>query len=332
VKQLVFERTGEPRAVLHLQDDVPVPPLQRHEVLIRMLAAPINPSDVMYIRGHYGIRPQLPAVPGFEGVGIVESHGGSLLGWWRRGRRVALLGPRTGTWAEYTIAAARQVLPVPNDWPDELAATFFVNPATALAMVRYVLAVPRGAWLMQSAAASEVGKMIIRLGRLYGFRTFNVVRRPEHVDLLRQLGGDVVVLANETPLAELAARYAPEGIHLAVDPVGGDIASDLLTALAPGGRCLIYGSLAEAPLRVEPRHLISTGIRIEGFWLARWLQQQRLIRLLRFFRSVRRLVHRGVLQSTIAAVYPMEQFHEALEHATRAGKGGKVVFRLSTHR
>jgi NADPH:quinone reductase-like Zn-dependent oxidoreductase len=325
---VVFPRTGQPQDVLQLQDDVPVPPLQRGEVLIRMLAAPINPSDLMYISGRYGLQPTLPAVPGFEGVGIVESHGGGLLARFRLGRRVAVLGPRTGTWAEYTIASARQVFPIPEDWPDEQAATFFINPATALAMVRYVLQVPAGAWLIQTAAASEVGKMIIRLGRLYGFRTLNVIRRPEQRDELLRLGADAVLVTSEGPLPQQVAQYAPQGVRFALDCVGGELGSQLLSALAPNAHCLIYGSLAEAPVQVEPRWLISTGLRLEGFWLARWLPQQNLFRLLRFFRSIRRLVQQGVLQSTIAATYPLEQVHAAVEHAQRPAKGGKILLRI----
>lgn len=330
MKRLVFEQAGEPREVLRLQEDVPVPPLQRGEVLIRMLAAPINPSDLMYISGRYGLQPTLPAVPGFEGVGVVESHGGGWLARLRCGRRVAVLGPRLGTWAEYTIASARQVFPVPDDWTDEQAATFFVNPATALAMVRYVLQVPPGEWLLQSAAASEVGKMIIRLGQLYRFRTLNVVRRTEQIEELRRLGADAVLLASGEPLPQQVARLAPEGVRYAVDCVGGDLGSQLLAALAPQARCLIYGSLAEAPVQVDPRFLISTGLHIQGFWLARWLRQQNVLRLLRFFRSVRRLIQCGVLQSAIAATYPLEQFRDALEHAQRPGKGGKVLLRITS--
>ncbi|MCS7022470.1 MAG: zinc-dependent alcohol dehydrogenase family protein [Gemmataceae bacterium] len=330
MKRLVFARTGPPAEVLRLEDDVPTPVPQRGEVLVRMLAAPINPSDLMFIGGRYGLQPQVPAVPGFEGVGIVVSQGGGLLARLRLGQRVALLGARSGTWTEYTVAAARQVLPVPDDWPDEQAATFFVNPATALAMVRYVLRVPRGAWLLQTAAASEVGKMVIRLGRWYGFRTLNVIRRPEQREQLQRLGADVILLDSDGPLAEQVARHAPEGVRFGLDPVGGPLGSALLAALAPGAHALIYGSLADAPLQVDPRLLISTGLCVQGFWLARWLTHQNLFRLLRFFRRVRRLIGQGVLQSSIAAVYPLEQYLAALEHASRPGKGGKVLLRLGS--
>src|SRR5262245_13164150 len=151
MKRVVFERPGPPAEVLRVQDDVPAPEPRRGEVLVRMLASPINPSDLMYIAGGYGIKPRLPATPGFEGVGVVEASGGGVLGWLRKGKRVAVISDRNGNWAEYTVTKARQVVPVPDDLSDEPAATFFVNPATAVVMTQDVLKIPAGAWLLQSA-------------------------------------------------------------------------------------------------------------------------------------------------------------------------------------
>ena len=95
----------------------------------------------------------------------------------KRGRRVAVLHGRGGSWQEHAIVPARQVVPIPNALPDEQAACFFVNPATALIMTKSVFRVPRDRWLLQSAAGSALGRMVIQLGKHYGFRTMNVVRR-----------------------------------------------------------------------------------------------------------------------------------------------------------
>src|SRR5439155_17855811 len=130
---VVFDRFGPPAEVVGIRE-LPAPTPGRGEVLVRMLASPVNPSDIMYIQGRYGLKPHLPATPGFEGVGVVEASGGGLLGWFRKGKRVAVINDRVGNWGEYTITKARQVIPVPNEMSDEQAASFFVNPATALAM------------------------------------------------------------------------------------------------------------------------------------------------------------------------------------------------------
>src|SRR5262249_61433002 len=124
----------------------------------------------------------LPATPGFEGVGTVEESGGGWLAKRVMGKRVAVLNRATGNWREQVVVPARQAIPVPEDIPLEQAATFFVNPASAVVMTRYVLRIPRGAWLLQTAAGSALGRMVIRLGKQHGFRTMNVVRRREQGD------------------------------------------------------------------------------------------------------------------------------------------------------
>src|SRR5206468_699626 len=144
------------------------PPPGRGRVRVRILASPVNPSDLLFVRGVYGRKPSPPATPGFEGVGVVEESGGGLLGRRVLRRRVAVLNGSGGNWQEQVVVPAQQAVPVPAGLPDEQAASFFVNPATALAMTRHVLRVPAGAWLLQTAAGSALGRMIIRLGRQEG--------------------------------------------------------------------------------------------------------------------------------------------------------------------
>lgn len=329
MKRVVFDRTGPPAEVLRIEDDVPAPQLGRGEVLVRMLASPINPSDLMYIAGGYGLKPRLPATPGFEGVGVVEATGGGVLGWLRKGKRVAVINDRIGNWAEYTITKARQVVPVPDDIPDEQAATFFVNPATALVMTQDVLKVSPGAWLLQSAAGGELGKMVIRLGQKFGFRTLNVVRRREQVEELKKLGADAVIVESDGPLPEQVAKIT-DNVRFALDPVGGKTGSEVIASLSPGGRCLLYGALTDQPVSVYPRFAIGTHLRVEGFWLAIWMKQQGVLTLLKLFRRVRALMREGVLRTEFAAMYPLEDVRKAVEHAASPGKGGKVLLKIGT--
>ncbi len=330
MKRVVFDRTGPPAEVLRVEDDVPAPQPNHGEVLVRMLASPINPSDLMYIRGGYGITPSLPATPGFEGVGVVEAVGGGILGWLRKGKRVAVLNDRIGNWAEYTVTKARQVIPVPDYLNDDQAATFFVNPASALIMTRKVLRIPQGQWLLQSAAGSALGQMVIRLGRKFGFRTLNVVRRREQVEELKKLGADAVIVESDGPIADQVRKLDVGGIRYAIDPVGGKSATQLIEALSLGGRCLLYGSLSDEAVSIHPRVIISGSIQVSGFWLAAWARQQSVISMLRLFRQVRNMMREGVLQTSFVATYPLEEIKRAVEHASAPGKGGKVLLKIGT--
>lgn len=328
MKAAVFDRFGSPREVLQVRD-VPKPEPRRGEVLVRMLASPINPSDIMYVEGRYTIKPELPCTPGFEGVGIVEANGGGILGMLRKGKRVAVINGERGNWAEYTVTAARLVVPVPDAIPDEQAAAFFVNPATAIAMTRRVLAVPQGEWLLQSAAGGELGKMIIRLGKKHGFRTMNVVRRREQVEELKKLGADEVIVESDGPIDEQVKRLTNgKGVPFAIDPVGGKTGSEVIASLGSGGRCLLFGSLSDEAISLHPRKLLSANVRVEGFWLGDWARRQSILTMLVLFREVRRLMQEGTLTSDIAGTYPLDRVAEAAEHATRPGKGGKVILKI----
>lgn len=333
MKRVVFNEFGEPSRVLHVEEvDPPVP--SHGQVLVRMLASPVNPSDLMVVRGIYGKLPAVPATPGFEGVGIVESGRGLLAGL-LKGKRVAVLNSETGNWCEKTTVTARQAIPLPAELPLEQAAMFFVNPATAYLMTRRVLNVPRGGWLLQTAAGSALGRMVIRLGKHFGFRTINVVRRVEQVDELKQLGGDAVLVfdaerdSGEQLRGEVMRVTGEGGVRWAIDPVGGRTASAALGCLANEGRLLVYGTLSDEPLSFSPRVLMSNGTGIEGFWLSRWMERQSVVGKIRLVRTISKLIQGGVLVSDVGESYSLDQVQQAVRKAEERGRGGKVLLRMA---
>jgi NADPH:quinone reductase len=329
MKAVVVDRWGDPDEVLQVRDVPAPPPLQAGQVRVRMVLSPINPSDVLTIQGRYGRQPPLPAVPGFEGVGIVEEGRGLLA---RRvlGRRVAVLNGTSGNWQEQVVIPARQAVPVPSGLSDEQAAMFFVNPASALAMVRHVHRVPRGAWLLQTAAGSAVGRMIIRLGVLDGFRTLNIVRRQDQVAELLKLGATAVVATDSEVLADrVQALTEGHGVLYAVDAVGGSVGSDVVGQLGRGGRLLVYGALSGQPMTLDPRTLLVGQKRVEGFWLSEWVRDQNLLSMFFLLRRVGLLISSGVLSSETGATYPLEAVREAVRQASLPGRTGKVLLRIA---
>lgn len=336
MQAVVFEQFGEPSEVLKVQS-VPDPNASRGQVLVRMHASPVNPSDLMNIRGTYTLRPELPAIPGFEGVGIVESSGGGLLGRLMVGKRVAVLNRDRGNWCERTVVSARQVIPLPRSLSMEQSAMFFVNPATAFIMTREILAVPRGEWLVQTAAASALGRMIIRLGKHCGFRTVNIVRREEQAEQLRQLGGDAVTVFDPERNApdELAERLQREtgnaDIRYAIDPVAGETGSALVPCLGRHGRLLVFGTLSGQPLCFSSRQLMSQAASVEGFWLGNYMDGLSLPSKLRLIRRITALIQSGVLASDHQPVVPLESVREAVLMAEQTGRQGKILLGMGEH-
>ncbi len=335
MKSIQFNAPGEPSAVLScVERETPKP--QRGEVLVRMLAAPVNPSDMMFVRGHYTIPAQCPTTPGFEGVGVVEQTGGGLRGLLFRGKRVVVLNKRGGNWAEYTVVPSTDVIPISNALSDEQAATFFVNPATAWVMTREVLRIPQGRWLLQTAAGSALGKMIIRLARHCGFRTFNLVRRASVAEELRSLGADHVEVFDESPSAEqqlnesIRRVIGPGGVQYAIDAVGGATGSAVVRQLGAEGRALVYGTLSGKPLEFSPRTLMTVGSKVEGFWLGQFMQKQSLPFKLSLVRRLTKLIQADVLSTEVSTTFTLDLIRQAVVSSEDPAVRGKTLLSISS--
>jgi NADPH:quinone reductase len=299
------------------------------EVRVRILASPINPSDLLFIRGLYaGIQPSFPSPAGFEGVGLVDALGPHTQGL-VHGQRVAVLnGEKGGNWAEYAVVPESRLFPVPDDLSNEQVASFFINPASAIAMVRHVLAVPRGEWLLQSAAGSELGRMIIKLARHDGIRTINVVRRRASVAELEHLGADAVIASEEGPIDEQVRKMVgPQGVKYAIDPVAGDTGTQVYQALSDNGHMLAYGSLTGEPIRVgaDPRFILAGNRLLEVYWLGFWLQGLDDAARRNLFGEIVTLMREGVLGTAKALTFSLDEIGAAVKQAEAPGRQGKVL-------
>jgi NADPH2:quinone reductase len=335
MKAIQFDAYGEPGDVLAVADR-PVPEPGKGEVRVRILASPINPSDLLYVRGHYsGVEARFPAPIGFEGVGIVDALGPEAEGV-VVGQRVATVNGQGGNWAEYAVVPAGSSLPAPDGISDEQVASFVINPASAILMVRHVLAVPRGEWLLQSAAGSELGRMIIRLAKRDGIRTLNVVRRRESVVELEALGGDVVIVSSDGPIdQQVRDIVGRQGVKYAIDPVVGQTGTEMFKALHEDGRMLVYGSLTGEPIRVgeDPRHILSGRRTVEVFWLGYWLPKLDESGFypagtpagLQLVQDIAALMRDDVLVTSPGRTYSLDEIGTAVAQAESVGRHGKVL-------
>jgi len=306
--------------------ELPVPQPAAGQVLVRVAAAPINPSDQMFIRGLYGVKRALPTVPGFEGSGTVVAAG-SLPTKLLVGRRVGFT-PSTssdGTWAEYVVVPATQCLPLLPRISNEQGSMLFVNPFSAWAMMDLARRGKHTA-LVQSAAASSLGRMLLKLALKEKLPLVNVVRRAEQEQLLRQAGAEHVVNSSEPEFEErLRIKCHELGVTLAFDAVAGPMTGQLAQALVDGGTVIVYGGLSEQESRISPQELIFRRKKIEGFWLADFFGKGFGRDQLRALASVPLLVGKD-FETPIRARMPLESAAEALRLASSDMTAGKVLF------
>ncbi len=212
MRALVAVRAGEPVDVLRLESR-PVPTPEAGQALIRVKATPIHASDLHVLRGRYGFSPEFPVVGGhMECVGRIDALGPATEGL-KAGERVVVAAvpavpgpPVAGTWQEYLVADTRRLLSVRDHLSDSSACQLAVNPLTALLLVTRELDVQPGEWLLQTAAGSTVGRLVIQLSRHLGIRTINVVRRRGVVEEIKALGGDEVICTQDEDLLQRVAE------------------------------------------------------------------------------------------------------------------------------
>lgn len=324
MQTIQFTQFGEPAEVLTLAD-MPTPEPGPGEVRLRLTHRPINPSDLETIRGRYGRLPQFPATPGLEATGVVDALGAGVTGF-QVGQRVIPLGIRGGTWAEYGIASAMRLLPVADGVSDESAAQFLANPVTAWVMLLDELQLKEGDWVLQTAAGSTLGRLVIQLAQLKGIKTVNLVRRVEQVQELLDLGGDAAFATDDPDVvAKVRAVTGGKGANGVIEAVGGETGAMALACLRAGGTMIVYGMLSHEPIPLHSGEMLFRGTTVKGYWLTHWLQTTNPLRVAQTLGELMQLMAQGHLIPPVSATYPLTQFAEAIEHTESRGRRGKVL-------
>lgn len=301
---------------------LPIPWPGPGQVLVRMAAAPINPSDLGFLRGSYGFQKPFPIVPGLEGSGIVVAAGSGLLPRLLVGKRVACSSRSGGTWAEYMVTSASTCFPLPKKLSFEQGSMMIVNPMTAYAFFD-IAKRNKHAAIVSNAAASALGRMILRLGQLYNIPIIQIVRRQEQVDLLRSLGGKYILNSSDSNFQDRLRTLSRQlNATLILDPVAGDEAQRLLDAAPDGSTLLIYGSLSGK--RIDPHSSSQNGKQIIGFFLPDWIAQRNIFQVLMSMRRVGRLVT-NELQTTIQKRFPLQAVQQAIALYQANPTAGKVL-------
>lgn len=330
-KAVVYDQQGPPDAVTRV---VELPPVQvkENDVCVRMLAAPINPSDINRIEGVYPVRPEVSAVGGYEGVGEVYSVGSAVKDF-SPGDWVIPSPPSSGTWQTYIVKDQSVWHKISKETPLEYAATTTVNPLTALRMLEDFVPLNSGDTIVQNGATSIVGQCVIQIARDRGIHSINVIRdRPgsdEVKEKLAKLGADEVFTESQLRVKNVKDLLAniPEPA-LGLNCVGGNAASLVLKFLRQGGTMVTYGGMSKKPITVSTTSFIFKDLSLRGFWLQRWLRTDKVHECRKMVEYLLDLARQGKLRYEMELV-PFDNFHAALDKALgKLGSQPKQVIKF----
>lgn len=297
------------------------------ELGLDVLAATINPADLLLLEGRYGTRPPPPFIPGAEGVCRVREVGSQVQGFAAGDLVIPFAGQ---CWAERMTVKAGGVVKLDPGIDLDQAAMLKANPATALAMLQDLVELRPGDWVAQNAANSAVGVNVIKMAGALGLKTFNVVRREAAAERLRALGADAVAVHDgDGPLERPAAMG--EGARLAFDAVGGGATDALAGVMADGGVIANYGLLSGRPCRIDPHHLVFRRMTLRGFWLADWYGTVARDVLAARYARLSAWLDEGVVGAPVIARYPLAEAAKAVAHAAQGARDGKILLITDAH-
>lgn len=326
MRALQIKKFGNPGEVIKLEEiDKSIP--KSNEVLIKMKFCPINPSDLLYVMGQYGVQPELPAIPGFEGMGEIESFGSGVDDL-TIGTKVIPLGIGS-TWQEYLVAPRNQLIIVPEGLKDESASQILVNPMTAWILAMDEIKIEVNQWLLQTAAGSTLGRIIIQLSKMKGFKTINFVRRREQIQELLDLGADVVICTEDKDVVEQVMKITKIGADGGIDAVGGKTCGLALSCLKRGGKLIVYGLLSLSNRTpIDTGEMIFKGTIMKGFWLSRWFQTSTPEKQNKIMQDLIKSMIEGSINPPVEAIYNIKDFKEGIENSLRPGRKGKVLLKF----
>lgn len=323
MRAVVHETFAEPADVLSVAER-PVPQPGAGQVLVRTVLSPIHNHDLWTVRGTYGFKPELPAQSGTEALGVVEALGEGVTNL-QVGQRVA--GGTFGVWAEYYVADAAGLIPVPDAMTDEAAAQLVSMPFSAISLL-HSLDLHQGDWLIQNAANGAVGRMVAQLAAARGINVVGLVRRAAGVDELREQGIERIVATDADDWQDqVTAITGGAPIVAGVESVGGKAAADIVSTLAENGTLVVFGAMASPMMEIPSGAVIFRQVTVKGFWgsvVSRTMPSDTKQQL--FGELITRVLD-GSLTLPVADTFAFEDVRDAVRASDTAGRVGKVLLR-----
>ncbi len=319
----VFDAFGTPAEVMkHTKTAIPEPGLG--EVRCKLVLSPIHNHDLLIIRGMYGFKPTLPYIGGSEALAIVDKLGEGVTGL-AIGDRIVAAGI-SSAWAEYFIANAKSVVPIPEALPDEIAAQLVAMPVSAM-MALNKLKPGANEWIIVNAANGAVGKTIAQIAVSRGIRVACLVTRAAAKQDLENCGAsDIFITTDSNWRDSLADAIGNDRVAGGIDMIGGTLAGEMLHLISAGGLLLSFGNMSNKPMQVEPADLIYKEITIKGFWGTKESERTSADEMRTMVSELIQLGLSNQLKLPVAEIFPLNRIAEAVA-ASDQKRNGKIMIR-----
>ena len=321
MRSVSYAEFGDATEVLEVVERA-LPQPGKGQVRIKLLLSPVHNHDLMTIKGVYGIKPELPSVPGTEAVGVVDALGEGV-DHLKVGQRV--MGGASAAWAEYYLGEAARLIAVPDGVDDATACQLISMPLSAKILLAD-LDVKAGDWIIQNAANGAVGKLLNQFAGEAGVHVVNLVRRQGGVAELAALGiGNTVSTSDDDWREQVKAITGGAPIVRGLDSVGGDGPEALLGVMAERSQVISFGNLSGKKIELSSDTILFKQASVRGFWMARSSASGDAIG-----KAIEELVAAaasGTLKLTVDGVFGLEQAKEAARASGQPGRTGKVAIR-----
>lgn len=321
---LRYKEYGKAHEVLSLET-IALPKLEAGQAMLKVLAAPINPADMGKVAGVYGELSELPAAGGIEGIAEVTALGSDDCDF-QIGQKV-FVPNGLGSWQSHLIAQCSDLFPAPEKLTIEQAAMAWVNPATAWKLLHDFAKLQAGDVIVQNAATSAVGKLVIQIASHLGIKTVNLVRSLDSEAQLRQLGASIVLLDDRDAPKKALELTGGKKAKVGFNSIGASSLLGMCKLLDDGGTIVTFGGMDRSLAPFPTRYLIFNDIQLRGFWVSKWYQTATRQEILSLHHELFTFMENAKIEVDVAETYPLEQWQEALAHANQAGKTGKILFK-----
>jgi len=312
--------TGGPEVMLLEEVETPVP--GQGEVLIKVAAAGVNYADLAQRQGAYLTRTRTPMTPGFEVAGTIAALGPGVSAPAVGTRVIAFVN---GGYAEYAVASAFTIIPIPENLDFAHAAAFAVQGLTAYQTLRESGRLQEGESVLVQAAAGGVGTLAVQLARLMGAgKVIGTASNEQKLDLVRRLGADAAINYTQDDWVEQVKKASGgHGVDVVLEVVGGAIADQCLQCLAPFGRMVIIGAASGQRAQFSAIQLMYKNLSVVGYWLA--ARMSRPDRIAAAAVELMQYLATGTLQIIVGQTFPLAEAAEAHRAIAARRTTGKVV-------